>query len=130
MIGKKFDNNKPNLLPYFFNMPFTKKDFSKEKKSDLKIDYEWLDFSLFNFDSLNEISKGLKFGSIQYGIDNYKFVKPYKLRYLKALLRHLFQRFVLNEKYDNKTGLLHLALAGCCLLFLLEKDVKKNKKLL
>jgi hypothetical protein len=77
--------------------------------------------------AINAIIAVLSYGAKKYSPDNWKYVKPFKKRYLNALLRHLFQRFILNEKYDSETGLSHIAHAGCCLLFLLEKDLEAKK---
>ena len=122
MRGKKFDNDKPDLLPYFKAIPFTKKDF-KVKKYGI-INYV-IRKELLPKKAIDEIIKVLSYGAEKYSPDNWKYVKPFKLRYMKALLRHLFQWFVLKEKYDKETGLHHLAQAGCCLLFLLEKELMK-----
>ena len=43
--GKKFDVGKPDLLPYFKVIPFTKKDFTF-KKASIELDYSNIDYTL------------------------------------------------------------------------------------
>jgi hypothetical protein len=120
-IGVKYDNEKPDLIQYFKKIPFKKKDF-KYKKYD--IEYVYRD-DLLPGKAIIEINKVLSYGAKKYSPDNWKNVKPFKLRYFGALLRHLFQWYILKEKNDKETRLNHLAQAGCCLLFLLEKEIKR-----
>ena len=123
--GKKLDSKKPNILEHFKKITLTKKDFPKEKKSNIIPEKNT---SLIPANALNEISKGYDFGAKQYGNDSWKHNKSFKKLYSNALLRHLFQRLILGEKVDKKTGLNHLALAGCCLMYLLEKDLTGKQK--
>ena len=122
MKGKKYDKGKPNLIPFFENMPFCLKDFPEEKPKyhDYVIDYD-----LVPKNAHREITSGFSYGATEYGPENWRLVKPFKKRYFKALLRHIFLYWVIGEQIDRKTGIHHLALAGCCIYFLLEKEIEK-----
>jgi hypothetical protein len=127
MIGVKYDNGKPDLLSCFKKMPFKQKDFTF-KKSDIEIDINNLFYNLLPDKSIKEIVKVLNYGAKKYSPDNWKHVKPFKIRYMSALLRHLFQWYVLKEKNDKESGFNHLAHSACCILFLLEKELKNDRK--
>jgi hypothetical protein len=72
--------------------------------------------------AFNEIGKVLTFGSKKYGDHNWR--KGFKWsRLLGAALRHLMA-FLGGEDKDPESGLSHLAHAGCCVVFLLEHEVK------
>jgi hypothetical protein len=124
MIGKKFDSEKPDIIQFFELLRINKNKFYPKKIKRLKVNYDFLDHTLIPNKCLNEILKVLEYGAIKYGRNNWEFVKPFKLRYFGALLRHLYQWFVLKEKKDRETGLSHLAHSACCILFLLDKDLK------
>ena len=70
-----------------------------------------------------EIAKVLEFGARKYAPDNWRKVEGWRWRYAGAALRHLFA-WLGGEARDPESGLLHLAHAGCCVLFLLEKEIK------
>ena len=71
--------------------------------------------------ALDEIGKVLTFGAQKYEARNWEKGIKYG-RVYGALLRHLF-KFWRGIKYDEETGIHHLAHAGCCLLFLLHYDL-------
>ena len=81
---------------------------------------------LFPFDAAEEIVKVLSFGAYDkgYGEGNWKVVKNSEKRYFSAAIRHLkaHQR---GELIDPESGLLHLAHAGCCILFMIWHTLKK-----
>jgi hypothetical protein len=97
------------------------------KSKGIKYDNEKLMWYLLPFNVIEHIVKVLHKGALKYAPSNYHLVKPYRIRYFSALMRHLTSRFFHGEIYDKDTGELHLAHAGCCLLFLLEKDIKDIK---
>ncbi len=78
--------------------------------------------SLVPPDAELEIAKVLTFGAKKYDIDNWKYVKDGKRRYLDAMLRHI-TAYRKGETLDPESGLHHLAHAGCCLMFILDSDV-------
>jgi hypothetical protein len=83
-----------------------------------KFDQEKLRFSLLPFKSLELITEVLEFGAKKYDVNNWMYVTDPKTRYFNALMRHLIAWWQ-GEKHDPETRLLHLAHAGCCILFLL-----------
>lgn len=82
------------------------------------------DYTLLPWDAVEQIVKVLDFGARKYARDNWKHVAGGNSRYLAAAFRHLAAH-TKGEKFDQETGLSHLAHAGCCLLFLLALE-KKN----
>lgn len=81
--------------------------------------------ALLPFIALIEIGKVMTFGAAKYGKDNWKLVEPAK--YEHALFRHLFA-WMSGEDRDEETGLLHLAHAGCNILFLLYFKITGDTK--
>lgn len=96
-IGVKFDSEKPRV--------------------DLLIDGCPL--------SLEAISQVLTFGSKKYADHNWQHVEGGEQRYKAALMRHVLAS-ARGEKVDSETGLSHLAHAACCVLFMLELELKKD----
>ena len=128
MIGKKYDHKKPNLLPLLAQVKilYKRKDFYSGKKTDkVYVDYSNLDYSLVPKKALNETTKNLMYGAAKYSRENWRKVKPPKLRYSKAFLRHFVLWFFWREKWDQESGFHHLACCICSLLFLLELDLEK-----
>lgn len=72
--------------------------------------------------ALLAISRVLTFGAAKYGPNNWHQVAN-RSRYYDALQRHLTQWWAGEDK-DQDTGESHLAHAGCCLLFLLELEIR------
>ena len=71
---------------------------------------------------LQEIAKVLTFGAKKYSAHNWRPGTEWS-RYYSAMQRHLTD-WNDNAGADPETGLSHLAHAGCCLLFLLEYELK------
>lgn len=72
--------------------------------------------------ALLEVAKVLEFGSRKYEDDNWR--KGFKWKRLYgAALRHLLAHKEGEDK-DPESGITHLAHATCCLLFLLEHELK------
>ena len=88
----------------------------------IKYDNEKPRWSLLPWVAVNEIVKVLTYGAKKYDDDNWKKVEPFEDRYFSAMLRHLID-WKNGEKTDKETGLSHLAHAGCCLLFLLWREI-------
>ena len=72
--------------------------------------------------ALLEVAKVMTFGANKYSPSNWKHVDDLHRRYTDAALRHInaYQR---GEKLDDESGLLHMAHAICCLMFMLETDL-------
>lgn len=98
----------------------------KIAKQGLKLDDGKLKYSLLPKGSIREILKVLMFGAKKYSPGNWKKVSNPRERYYDALMRHLDDWYN-GEKHDSESGLLHLAHAGACLLFLIWFDKKENK---
>lgn len=96
----------------------------------MKFDNEKLRWTLLPFDALEEIIKVLMLGAKKYADDNWKIVMREKDgpdRYLNAGFRHL-SAYKQGKKIDSESGLLHLAHAGCCILFLLWGELNKKRE--
>jgi hypothetical protein len=72
--------------------------------------------------ALTAIVEILTFGAEKYEPGNWKRVPDAQRRYFDALQRHLWA-WKDGEKNDPESGKNHLAHAGCCLMFLLERDL-------
>ena len=72
--------------------------------------------------AVRQIVKVLTFGATKYGDQNWEFVAEARRRYYAATMRHLTAWWE-GEENDMETGLSHLAHAGCCILFLLQKSL-------
>lgn len=66
--------------------------------------------------ALAEIDKGLAWGEGHYGRNNWRGVP--QREYLKAAIRHVAE-FLMGRTTDSRTGVHHLGLAGCNILFAL-----------
>lgn len=69
------------------------------------------------------IAEVITFGASKYGRDNWQLVPGWRIRYTDALLRHV-NAYRRGEEFDEESGKSHLAHAGCCLMFLLEKELE------
>lgn len=75
--------------------------------------------------ALESISQVLTFGAKKYADHNWQKVPDGENRYKAALMRHILASSR-GEKTDPETGISHLSHAACCLLFLLELELKKD----
>lgn len=73
-----------------------------------------------------EVNKVLTHGSVKYADNNWIHVEPGFKRYYAAARRHM-AAWKQGESHDPETGLHHLAHAVVNLLFLMEKDMFKDK---
>ena len=83
----------------------------------LKHDGGKVPLHLLPAESLVEIAKVLDFGAKKYAAHGWRHGMDWS-RLNAALLRHLYA-WQMGEDVDPESGQLHLAHAGCCLLFLL-----------
>lgn len=88
-----------------------------------KVDYTYLlkDLPV----SVEEVTKVLIYGANKYSRSNYSKVESE--RYEAAFFRHVMA-YLRGEQLDPETGYHHLAHAVCCLMFLVEREVKKEEK--
>jgi len=77
---------------------------------------------LLPFRALVVVGDVLRYGSLKYEPGNWKRGAAWS-RYLGAALRHVFA-WASGESNDIETGLSHLAHAVCCLLFLMEYELR------
>ena len=86
----------------------------------IKHDQDKPRWSLLPFGAVNEIVRVLTFGARKYSDGNWVMVSAD--RYKSAMFRHL-AAWMDGERCDKETGISHLGHAGCCLLFLLRKEL-------
>jgi len=88
----------------------------------IKHDQEKIRLELFPTEALNEIGKILTFGAKKYS--DWNWAKGFKWsRLIGASLRHLLA-WKAGVNKDEETGISHLAHLGCCVLFLLQHELK------
>lgn len=75
--------------------------------------------------ALESISQVLTFGAKKYADHNWQHVPDGEKRYKAAMMRHVLASSR-GEKTDSETGISHLAHAACCILFMLELELKKD----
>lgn len=97
-----------------------------DKPAGVKYDKDKVEYGLLPPYALDMIAEVLTFGARKYERDNWKYVEDGHRRYFDAMMRHLWA-WKRGEMNDPETGLNHLAHAGCCLMFLLEKDIMKEE---
>jgi hypothetical protein len=83
----------------------------------IKYDSEKTRVELLPYNALLEIAKVMTIGAKKYGDNNWRKGMLWSRLY-GACLRHLIAWYEGQDK-DEETGLLHLAHAGCCILFLI-----------
>ena len=88
----------------------------------IKHDQEKDRWDLLPWQATQQIVKVLTYGAQKYTPDNWKQVRDSRIRYFAASMRHIVAWF-LGERLDPESGLSHLAHAGCCILFLLEREI-------
>ena len=91
----------------------------------VKDDKGKLQFSLLDYPYIFGTTKALMYGATKYGVDNWKLC-PDLTRYKDALLRHILA-YLSGERIDIESGLSHLYLASCNLMFLNYFDMKKDE---
>ena len=94
-----------------------------KKQVALKNDQEKIRLELLSTVAIEEIGKVLTYGAKKYGKDH-NWRNGFKWsRLIGALLRHTFA-FMRGETYDKESSLPHMAHAGCCVMFLLEHQIR------
>lgn len=87
-------------------------------KPGTKLDAGKPRMSLFPAGALRAIVAVLEYGAVKYSPGGWRLVTEANVRYYDALQRHL-DAWRLGERFDAESGLLHLAHAACCAVFLL-----------
>ena len=90
---------------------------SNTNNQAIKYDSEKIRVELLPYNALLEIAKVMTIGAKKYGDNNWRKGMLWSRLY-GACLRHLIAWYEGQDK-DEETGLLHLAHAGCCILFLI-----------
>jgi len=75
--------------------------------------------------ALMAISDVLTHGAKKYDDHNWKVVPNGPQRYKAAMMRHILAH-ASGESVDSETGISHLAHAACCVMFMLELELKKD----
>jgi hypothetical protein len=73
-----------------------------------------------------EVAKVMEFGCQKYSRGNWAVVDNLQERYMDAALRHL-NAVRRGERLDDESGLSHLAHAACCVLFMLDDEMRGGK---
>jgi hypothetical protein len=92
----------------------------------IKFDQDKPDYSLVPFAAFDEVVKVLTYGAKKYDRHNWKHVED--IRYQAALMRH-FSAYMQGERNDPESNINHLAHMACSVLFLLQKDIDKQKQI-
>ncbi len=74
--------------------------------------------------ALQEIGRVLTFGAQKYGANNWRKGINYT-RLIAALMRHM-NAYNAGEDIDSESGMSHLAHAGCCIMFLIGLQDRKD----
>lgn len=75
--------------------------------------------------ALMAISDVLTYGAKKYDDHNWQVVPNGPQRYKAAMMRHILAH-ASGESVDSETGISHLAHAACCVMFMLELELKKD----
>lgn len=75
--------------------------------------------------ALMAISDVLTYGAKKYDDHNWQVVPNGPQRYKAAMMRHILAH-ASGEPVDSETGISHLAHAACCVMFMLELELKKD----
>ena len=97
------------------------------KLKGVKYDQGKLQWHLFPFKAAGEIVKVLMHGARKYSPDNWQYVDDFENRYFDAAMRHMTD-YLAGKRHDKDSGLLILAHAACDLLFLIWKEMQKEKE--
>ena len=120
---------KPEALPFIDDNPQSLNDQYAEieqvRQNGLKFDNGKPRHSLLPKGSIGSIIAVLEFGAKKYEANNWQKVDNAKERYYDAAMRHI-DSWWNGEKFDQETGIHHLAHAATNLFFLKWFDDKEN----
>jgi hypothetical protein len=103
-----------------------KEEEEETSKAGVKYDGDKTQFGLLPPNALEAIADILTFGAKKYSPGNWKKLDNLEDRYFDALMRHMWA-IKKGEKIDPESGKSHYAHAGCCIMFLLENELTKEK---
>jgi hypothetical protein len=95
----------------------------KETDKGKKNDADKVRWELLSVPAIREIAKVMTFGAKKYDAHNWRGGFDWSRLY-GAALRHLTSHME-GDSIDSESGLSHLAHAGCCIMFLLEHEIRK-----
>jgi hypothetical protein len=122
IISKRRLSEEKTLPQNKWSAPLVPDSGAMDGAPGMKFDQGKLDWSLLPWVAVAEVVKVMEYGAKKYARDNWQKVLEAKRRYFSATIRHLLARMN-GERTDEESGLLHLAHAACCVLFLLALDV-------
>lgn len=94
----------------------------KERTQGVKNDTNKPRMELLSHVAMLEIAKVMGFGAAKYSSDNWRSGFAWR-RLIGAAMRHL-SAYSDGEDKDPESGISHLAHVGCCIMFLLEHEIK------
>ena len=92
-----------------------------------KFDSGKLRYGLLPERALKEVVQVLTIGAKKYSAGNWRYVEDSKERYFDALQRHVWE-WKIGEMIDDEYNTHHLAHAICCLMFLLDNEIKLKEE--
>ncbi len=96
-------------------------------KEGAKHDGGKLQWHLLPVEAVEEIVKVLMYGAEKYSPYNWKKVPDFENRYFDATMRHMSE-WLKGKKYEDESMLRVLAHAGCNILFLIWKEMEKERE--
>lgn len=88
-----------------------------------KFDGGKLRYDLLPVMALEDVVKGLTYGTIKYDDNNWVKVPEGRKRYIAAAMRHI-EKYRLGVLFDEESGVHHLSAAIDNLMFIVEKDLR------
>lgn len=82
------------------------------------------DWTLLPMFAIEEVVKVLDFGASKYYRGSWRKVPEAKRRYIAAAYRHFMDYYFRGIVNDEESGMHHLAHAACCVLFVLQIDLR------
>lgn len=82
------------------------------------------DWTLLPMFAIEEVVKVLDFGASKYYRGSWRKVPDAKRRYIAAAYRHFMDYYFRGIRNDEESGFHHLAHAACCVLFVLQLDLR------
>lgn len=82
------------------------------------------DWTLLPMFAIEEVVRVLDFGASKYYRGSWRKVPEAKRRYIAAAYRHFMDYYFRGIVNDEESGMHHLAHAACCVLFVLQIDLR------
>lgn len=93
----------------------------------IKHDDGKLPWSLLPLEAIEPIVKVLAYGAKKYGPNNWQGLEDFETRYQDAFMRH-WKDYTCGEEYDPESGMKHLYHCFCNIMFLVWKEIQKEKE--